>query len=929
MLTPAPRHGRGWRKPVIAMAMGTLMSVAMAQGQVCAQSLGEKFTFRVKEKTLGPALEEIYQLTGVPLLYPHALATTEGVNPVIGSYTVEQALDILLGGTRFSGGLANGGVIVISLNNKDREEAPMTSGTLKKSLLASVGVLMFGAAYAQDVERVEEDKKQEVDNITVTGTNIRGVAPDSSPVQTYTREDIDISGAATAQDFIQTLPTNFGGGSNNGRLGLPNDDSTSFNASSNGGSFGSSANLRGLGSGATLVLLNGRRLAPASGIGEFTDISMIPASALERVEVLTDGASSIYGGDAVAGVVNFITRDDFDGVETSFQYGTVTQGDLNQYRAGITGGKSWDAGNALVAYEYFDQDNLSAGDRDFSRDAVLPNDLLPHQRRHSVLASISQNVAPEIQVFSDIAYLARDVQQDRTQAGGNIVNFFSSSESLSISGGGLWNIADNWVFDVSAGYSDWNNDTSRITRTATSSPSTLQDRSVSSEIWTVDAKTSGALFELPGGDFKVAMGGHYRSEGFSNFRVETDVLERDGNRDVYALFAEAYIPIIGSENAVQGVERFEINVSGRFDDYSDFGSTLNPKVGALWSPFDGLNLRGSYSTSFNPPPLGRVGASDFVAVSALRSRWNGIFGLTPADPSIADVTEITAFGTSAELDAETSRAFTAGVDFNRQTENLGVTITTTYFDIDFKNRLGSTPCPTCNVSAVFDAPNVAFANPDLLPDGTVTFDPSQDEISTLLNNLDFLNVLDNTDPLDTEILNFVAVVRNLAGTQVRGIDFDIGYELESEFGKLLLGLDGTYLIDFQQQAASTTPSVEQLNTLFNPVDLKLRGRAGYSSGGFTANLFLNYVDSYQIDNTDDAATVDSWTTVDMSLSYNTREHAKSALLKSLMLRLSVRNLFDKAPPATPSNPAFGIYGFDPTNSSPLGRFVAFELTKRF
>jgi outer membrane cobalamin receptor len=98
-------------------------------------------------------------------------------------------------------------------------------------------------------------------------------------------------------------------------------------------------NLRGLGADATLVLINGRRMAGAGLMGDFADVSMIPVSAVARIEVLTDGASALYGSDAVGGVVNIVMRDRYDGAETRARLGGSTRGDLGQYQLAQTLGR--------------------------------------------------------------------------------------------------------------------------------------------------------------------------------------------------------------------------------------------------------------------------------------------------------------------------------------------------------------------------------------------------------------------------------------------------------------------------------------------------------------------------------------------------------------------------------------------------------------
>lgn len=903
-----------------ALHASTILAFGLLASNTALAQDGAGKEYNIPPSDMSEALQAFSEQSDAEIIYAEkdvAEKTTKGIE---GEYSRERALEEIIGDSGLVYEVSSDGVIIIKTAYLDVKQA----GAVQRFRVAQADRAASRAVETIDTSETDDPVQEEDagrDEIIVTGTNIRGIAPDSSPTRVFDREDIQISGAATAQDFIQLLPQNFGGGSNADiSSGLPNDVNSGFNSGARG-SMGSSVNLRGLGSGSTLVLLNGHRLAPSSGIGDFVDISMIPASAIERVEVLTDGASSIYGADAVAGVVNFVLRDDFDGAEASFRYGTVTEGDLDEYRASITGGKSWNTGNALVVYEYFSQGNLSAEDRAFAQEAILPTDLLPSQERHSVLASASQELTSNLELFADFTFSRRESERNTSNTSTSVL-LTPVSENLNISAGGEWEISETWVADFSGTYSDVHSEPEQ-SRDLTS----LLE--IDSNVWTIDAKTSGSVLRLPGGDLKLAIGGQYRSEEFTTFDVLDNEIGRVAERDVYAAFGEAFIPIIGADNAVPGIERLEINVSGRFEDFSDFGSTVNPKVGVLWSPVENLNLRGSYSTSFNPPPLGRVGATDFLASAAPTSVFNTIFGLTPGDPSIADVVVLTASGTGRDLDAENSRSFTAGFDFSEQWGRHELTINSTFFDIEFENRLGTTPLPENRIS--FDAPNIAFNSPELFPDGTIIFSPSIEQINDFLNSLDEpISVFFDVDPLDAEIINRVLVVRNLSRTSVSGIDFNVAYTMSSDVGSFSFGLDGTFLADFQQQAAVSTPLVEQVDTLFNPADLRIRGRAGYAGyNGFTANIFVNYTDDYRVDNTVGAMAIDSWTTVDVSLSYDTRERFENPILDNTILRLSVLNLFNEDPPSTPSDPSFFIFGFDPTNASPLGRFIAVELTKAF
>src|SRR6185295_1943971 len=127
---------------------------------------------------------------------------------------------------------------------------------------------------------------------------------------------------------------------------------TLADGSGSNSSLATGANLRGLGPDATLVLINGKRLAGSGTAGDFADLSGLPTAAVERVEVLLDGASALYGSDAVGGVVNVILKDRYEGAETRMRLGSVTKGNLSEVQIGQLAGVNWSSGNLLLAYEF-------------------------------------------------------------------------------------------------------------------------------------------------------------------------------------------------------------------------------------------------------------------------------------------------------------------------------------------------------------------------------------------------------------------------------------------------------------------------------------------------------------------------------------------------------------------------------------------------
>ena len=196
----------------------------------------------------------------------------------------------------------------------------------------------------------------QLEQVLISGSVENGSQPLlGAGVIQLTRTDIDRSGAATTQDFLHTLPQVFGGG--------PNANTVLGREAATNSARGSGINLRGLDAGATLVLIDGKRVPPSGTEGVFQDIANLPLSIIDHVDVMPDGSSARYGADAIGGVVNFVTRQNFSGLESQLRLGTTTSGGRDEEQVSQLSGTNWDAGNAFVAFEYYHQDALRAGDR--------------------------------------------------------------------------------------------------------------------------------------------------------------------------------------------------------------------------------------------------------------------------------------------------------------------------------------------------------------------------------------------------------------------------------------------------------------------------------------------------------------------------------------------------------------------------------------
>ena len=225
----------------------------------------------------------------------------------------------------------------------------LLTNSVRFALISGAAATAFAApvVYAADEEKVER--------IEVTGSRIKRVDMEgANPVQIITREDLVQSGISNIGDILQEIPAVAGAATN-----------TAIN---NGGGGAVRVSLRGLGSQRTLVLINGRRLVHSgSGANSSADLSTIPVAIIKRIEVLKDGASAVYGSDAVAGVINVITRDDFEGFEANVSYdGSTENWDGETKTVDVTMGFNNDKGNAVVSAYYTQQTEQMSGDRDWS-----------------------------------------------------------------------------------------------------------------------------------------------------------------------------------------------------------------------------------------------------------------------------------------------------------------------------------------------------------------------------------------------------------------------------------------------------------------------------------------------------------------------------------------------------------------------------------
>jgi outer membrane receptor protein involved in Fe transport len=221
--------------------------------------------------------------------------------------------------------------------------------------------MMFGAGAAAAISApsfAAEEGAEEVERIAVTGSRIKRTQMEAtSPIVSISETVIEITGANNVATFINELPA----------AGVPGttDTASNFRTSTTGLS---TVDLRNLGSNRTLILVNGRRHIGGSAGDPTVDVSMIPIDLVKRVEVVTGGASAVYGSEAIAGVINFIMKDDFEGIELNTRFGTSDAGGADETDLSLTLGGNFDddKGNAIVYVGYSDRGILKASDREIS-----------------------------------------------------------------------------------------------------------------------------------------------------------------------------------------------------------------------------------------------------------------------------------------------------------------------------------------------------------------------------------------------------------------------------------------------------------------------------------------------------------------------------------------------------------------------------------
>jgi iron complex outermembrane recepter protein len=725
------------------------------------------------------------------------------------------------------------------------------------------------------------DTESPLEEIVVTGTYIRGVAP-ASPVIIITSADIENSGASTAGEVLRQLPESFAGGQQS-TIGVngegPYQNLANFNNSD-------SANLRGFGSDSTLVLINGHRV-PVTGLQNSVDISAIPLPAIDRIEVVTDGASALYGSDAVGGVVNLILKKDYSGAQSRAEFAIPTDGGGFSQRYGQLFGTTWEGGSALVSYQYRDQDGLYGSQRDWYT-GPEPMSLEPSIHQNSAFLDASQQVNSYLSVFAEGLY--------------NRTTSFAAATHLSGSTDFLPTVGYTYNATVGANLTlphDWKVDftgTTGADRFDHFDTEPCCDFAIhivpTNRLSMGEVLGEGPVISLPSGDVRAAVGGGYRTERL----VSEEFDPVTASRHIEYGFSEVTLPLIGAQTARTGALELALTLAGRYEDYSDVGTHFSPQVGLTYKPVQALRLRGTWNRSFHAPSLYEKYSSYYALLYPVEAPTGG-----------STVAVITAGGNSA-LQPETSNSFTLGADY-QPPEIRTLQLNATYFNIRYSNRITQ---PTSNPTTVLIDP--AFAS-------LVTPNPSAALQQSIISAA---NPFENATgaPYNPNLVSAIFDDRylNVSEQWARGVDIGLKYSLDSDLGQFTPFFNGSYL-QLRQKLTDASPEQTISGLVYFPQKYKIQGGLNWSRSSLGGTAMFNYVPS---ENNNLAATpgqIGCWATLDLQGSYSIIR-ARS-MFGGLSFRLSILNVLDKRPAYLPEDPL----GYDATQASPLGRVVKIGLVK--
>ena len=893
--------------------------------------------------------------------------------------------------------------------------------------VAFVALFVSLRIYAQDLEP-RSAEGDDLSEVVVTGTFIRGVAPTGTETQVITAEDIKEAGGLSTNDALARIPqiTNF---FNTQIVAAP------------GQLHGiDTPSIHGL---PTLIMLDGERIAEAGTSVTSVDPSIIPKGLLDQIEIVPDGGSALYGSDAVGGVINMTTKKRVEGVDVDANVGFANG--YQSYRLDAIAGKAWSSGSAYLAYAFDKQTPLFGFDRPYlnrippltecypgtltvsefslatftsttlgqftypgvgangkptalTAGAAACNEyrnesVTPEEHMNSVFAGMSQDLSSAVKVGARAFYSSRpstSYNVFNTYADGSVPasNYYytptppqsvpfsacaflcSQSAGLSFAPAVGDNIATSTRLDTWGASSDLTADLGHSFQlrvlgsfteseyhalainvdsgllatalagateataldpyyVAASPQSTALAREIDDQQTYSEGRTQqsqgrvvadGTLVHIWGGDVKVAAGGEVVHEHFFS---QVQAVTYDGatyqptqltnaSRTVSSAFSEMEVPFLSPDNNVPLLYSLKGSIAGRFDHYSDFGNTIDPRFAVSMMPTEWLTVRATDGRSFLAPALTQQFSAQTGTIAP------GIpFLLPPGDTVDAFRNLIILTGGNTELKPQRARTYSFGGDVTVPAiEGLKASIT--YYNALYNNQIASPP---------FTQPAL-FYTPQYSP--FYLHNPTYAQAAALIGNTPvsgngFTSLAQLYGPGGAITANSPTIIadarfNNLSIVRTDGLDLDTSYKHPTSFGSLNFDVAGNYTL---KDDASPVAGAAFTNELWTMARFYGSVTAGANIHDLRVSANLLHTGGYGLTpgvSPYGQTWVKSYNTVNTYLNYTLRG---LGIMDGTDLSLNVNNLLDARPPVN-TGVSLGYAG-----GSIIGRTLFLGVHKKF
>jgi iron complex outermembrane receptor protein len=760
------------------------------------------------------------------------------------------------------------------------------------------------------------------------------------------------------------------------------------------------------------------------------DPDVVPSAVLQGLDIVTDGGSSLYGADAVAGVMNFRTMKKFDGVKVDGNYGFGTK--ITGYKdwdGAITAGKSWSSGNAYISVSHTERDSVlnsqtpwangtvysatgvpkvtsttcNTPQQTVSRffyvssfgvwtnntafpgagpvalgtgcDQILAGTYLPSLKRTNVFASVSNSFSDTIDLRITGYWMKRefglpgyplgytskaptpvapkgapgtagapatspfDFPQGVGFALGPNSSYVNTPQKIGIETWGITpeltlKLGSNWAVRTSVHYGRSDNsthfpglNTAQIdtyvtagqivpTNIAAASSAVIADitnwetaQDTQHALFDFKTVADGTIFSLLGNDAKLAVGAEYQSNtdatriNTGQLGILTTIPYKSVSRNVKSIFGELHIP----------VTRFvDLAASGRYDSYSDFGSTFNPNLGMTVKPTSWLKVYGHWGTSYNAPtPYDNLGIGLGRAGQNYTATTRPTVATGKSDNGQGTYFVVLTGASPAGLKPQTSDSWAVGFDAKPV---RGLTFGAEFYSIDLRNAIGN--LNPANAATYLTNPSGYIYNNELTANG-----------GALYNQI--LGQLANGAAINTQVggaANVAILVdtrtSNLNSAKVEGVDFHLAYETDTGFGHIAFVNTGTVATrGLQTNSGSTTNELGHGQPRFT-----LASSLALAHGPLSGKVTVNYSGKFHDNGTDYLGVsedVNPFVVTNLNLGYKFGK--SSGILPETSVSLKVDNLFDKSPQtiqrSNTNNPSF--------NNWTLGRVIKLGFSAKF